>query len=92
MPASSKTLEKLHNALGKDTTAELEGLDSEALRKRIVGAQDAMKKVQEELDANPDYQELKANKKALEEGKRDVNKRQRAITALCLHLLEERGE
>lgn len=88
---SDKKLEKLQKALGKETVEELQALSIPDLKQRVVDANSAMKQVEEELEANPKYQELKENLKALREGKKEVNKRQRAIIKYSLHELDVRG-
>lgn len=84
-------LEKIEKTLGLETVKELEAFDEASLKKRIVEANQAMKQVAEELEANEKYQEIKENKKALESGKREVNKRQKAVIAYCLSLLDSKG-
>jgi len=83
--------EKLQKVLGIDTVEELEKLDSDILKERIANAAQAMQAVRDELEANPKYQELKENLKALTSGKKEVDKRQKAIIKFCLHLLESKG-
>ena len=82
-------LEKALKAVGEDTAKELEAMSPEQLKERIVNAESAMKQVADELEANPKYQEIKENKKALELGKKEVNARQKAIIALALHHLSK---
>lgn len=88
---NDKEFEKLEKALGKETMSELEALDNSSLEQRVVAANQAMKQVAEELQANPKFQELKESLKALSAGKRDVNKRQNAVIKYCLQLLTDKG-
>lgn len=87
-----KQLDKVHSKLGKATIEELDKFSEADLKKRVVEANQAMKQVADELEANEKYQELKRSKSALEQGKKDVNARQNAIIKYCLHLLEEKGK
>lgn len=89
---NDKQLERLEKTLGEETLAEMEAMSEEELKKAIVDANSSMKQVQEELDANPKYQEIKENLKAITQGKKDVNKRQRARIQYSLHLLESKGK
>jgi hypothetical protein len=85
---SPKKLEQIEKLLGKEFALELQGLAPEAIKEKVVQAEQAMKEASEELEANPKYQELKESLKALSEGKKEVNKRQKAIIAYALHLLD----
>lgn len=84
--------DKMKNALGNDTIEELESMNLAELQKVIVDASTAMKQVKDELEANPKYQELKADKSAAEAGKRDVNKRQGAKIKYAIERLGEIGK
>lgn len=84
---SDPTIEKLIKTIGKETREELDSLSPEDLKQRVVQANQAMKQVKEELQANPNYQELRSNLLALTQGMKDVNKRQRAIIAYALTIL-----
>lgn len=70
--------DKLSKTLGKDTIEELESMDESELRNVIVQASDAMKQAKEELDGNVRYQDLKAKCNAMTEGKKAIDKRQKA--------------
>lgn len=83
-------LDKALKLLGQETVIELEAMDVDQLKMRIVEANAAMNKVAEELELNVAYQDLKANKTALEAGKNEVNKRQRAIILAALSLLGDK--
>lgn len=85
-------LQKALKNLDPDTVKELEAMSVEDLNKRIVEANKAMQDVQNELDKNEDYQNLLESKKAMEEGKKAVNKRQNSIICVALSLKEEKGK
>lgn len=89
---NNKKLEKLIKAIGPETATELESLSAEELKARIVVAEMAVKAAQDELEANPKYQELREGVKALSEGFKEVRKRQKGITQYSLQLLEEKGQ
>lgn len=74
--------------IGKDKVSELEAMSADQLKQVIYEANDAMRIVQDELDANPAYQELLENKKAIESTKRDIFTTQRAVIAYSLQLMD----
>lgn len=80
-------LDKVIKMLGKEAIAEIDSNDNDNLPQVITNAEQAMQQVQQELEANPKYQELKDSLAALTAGKREVYARQRAIIAYCLHIL-----
>jgi hypothetical protein len=84
-------LEKAYKSVGEETVKELEAQSPEDLKRRVVEASDAMKTVSEELEANDAYQQLRESKTALEQGRNEVNKRQKAIILIALNLLKEKG-
>lgn len=88
----SKKLEKAYKALDPETIKEIEALGPEELREKVVQASQAMVQVQTELDNNSDYQEMLENKKAMEAGKKEVNKRQKAVITVALNALENMGK
>jgi hypothetical protein len=89
---NDKKLKKISKELGVEFLKELEALSPEELREKVVQAESSVKQAYDELDANHEYQELKENKKAMEQGMKDVKKRQNAITLYALHLMEEMGK
>ncbi len=89
---SAKKQEKIEKILGQETIKELESYDSDGLVGMVAKAEGAVKQAQDELEANSAYEELKENLKALSAGMKEVKKRQRAIVAYSLHLLEEAGK
>ena len=89
---SDKKYEKIEKAIGKDTVAQLEGFDQSALTSRVVQAEQAIKGAVDELEANTEYQSMKEALNDMKQGMREVRKRQNAVIAYCLHLLEEKGQ
>lgn len=85
-------LDKAYKNLDAETIAEIEGLTEESLKSRITQANQAMQQVSDELDANDQYQELLESKKAMEEGKKEVNKRQNSVITVCLSVLAGQGK
>lgn len=84
-------LETARKTLGKQDLEELDKMSEADLKKRIVQASEAMREAHDKLEANEAYQRAKADASMLSQGKRDVNKRQNAFIAYCLHLLTEKG-
>lgn len=84
--------EKLQSVLGKDTVKEMEAMSEEELKQIVVTATKAMQEVVDELEKNEAYQEIKSKKTALESGKKEVDKRQKARIKLSFHLLEAKGK
>lgn len=84
-------LEKAYKSVGEDTVRELESQSPEDLKRRVVEASEAMRTVSEELEANAAYHQLRESKSALEQGRNEVNKRQKAIILIALNLLKEKG-
>lgn len=85
----SKKYEKIVKILGMDKVNELQLLSVEEQKEQVVNAEQAIKQAQDELEAMPKYQELKENLKDLSEGLKEVRKRQKAISQLCLSMLED---
>lgn len=83
----SKKLTKAMESLGTDTVREMEASSPEDLRKRIVDASEAMETADNELKSNPNYDRLREDLKALSQGKRDLDKRQKAIIIVALSIL-----
>lgn len=84
--------DKVVSAIGQLTKDEMDSMDESQLRTRIVQANQAMKETQEELDNNERYQQIKESKKVLEQGKNEVNKRQKAIIQYALRRMDEMGK
>lgn len=83
----SKKVTKAYETLGTDTVKEMEAMGPDDLKKRVVEANEAMRSASDELEANPNYDKLREDLKALTQGKRDLDKRQRAIILVALSLL-----
>lgn len=86
-----KNIEQLIKTLGEETKAELDSLDANGLARTVVQSSTAMQEVNDELEANEIYQELKAKVTAATAGKREVDKRQKAKIKYCLLRLQELG-
>jgi hypothetical protein len=89
---SDKKIKKIEKILSAELTSEIGIMDPKALKAMIISSETSIKTAEEELEANPKYQELKENLKALSGGLRDIKKFQRARIDLALHILEEKGE
>lgn len=92
MPLTDKKLDKISKLLGDDTLKELDALSTSDLKSRVVIAEQSIAQAIQELEANPKYQEFKEALKDLSGGLRDVKKRQNAIIAYAIHLLEQGEE
>lgn len=88
---SDKKLAQLEKILDADTRQELSTASVDEMRKRIAEAAGAIKTATDELEANPQYQELRESLRACSEGVRELKKRQNAIVQYSLHILEDRG-
>lgn len=86
-----RNFNKLVAILGNDTVTEMEAMSESELKGLIYCANNAMREEKDKLDDNDAYQEIKLKKSALEQGKREVDKRQRAKIEICLRMLEEKG-
>lgn len=75
--------------LDVDTVKELEAASEEALRERIVSANQAIEQAERELEENERYQEIKEQKKAAEAGLKELRKRQNSIIAVAVNHLNK---
>jgi hypothetical protein len=91
MALSDKKYAKIEKILGKDKMASLDGGKVEELQVTISNAAAAIKQAQDELEANPMFQELKENLKALSSGMREVKQFQNAVIQYSLSLIEDKG-
>jgi hypothetical protein len=87
-----KQLDKISNILGLELINEINALDSDSLKNQIVQAETAMKDAKQELEANPKYEEIKEQLKAITAGLKEVRKFQNAKIAYALDLLESKGQ
>lgn len=85
-------LDKVAKALGRDTVEEMDAMDETELKKVVVEATSAMKQVKEELEANKDYQAAKYDVSAFSQGKREVDKRQKARVQYALDRIDGLGK
>lgn len=81
-------MKNVKDKIGKDKASELEAMSADQLKQVIYEANDAMRIIQDELDANAAYQELLENKKAIEETKRIIFTTQKAVIAYSLQLMD----
>lgn len=88
---SNKKLARIEKLLGRDAMGVLEGASPESLGVTIAHSCAAMKEAEDQLEANPKYQELKESLKACSAGLREVKAFQNAKIQYALHLSEERG-
>lgn len=84
--------EKALKNLDVETVKEIEALNGEALKQRIVQANQAMEQAERELEENPNYQELKESLKAVTAGMKEVRKRQNSVICVSLANLESKGQ
>lgn len=85
-------IDKIKGALGVTTIEEMDTMNEQELKNVVVEASTAMKEVAQALKENAEYQEAKENVKAFSQGKKDVDKRQKARIAYSLTRLEELGK
>lgn len=85
-------LEKALKNLDPETVKEIESLDVDGLKQRVVQGSQAMDQAENELEANPDYQELKESLKAVTAGLKELKKRQNSVICLALHVLQSKGQ
>lgn len=85
----SKKLTKAVESLGTETIKEMEAMGPEDLKRRIVEANEAMRDAADGLENNSQYDRLKEDLKALSQGKREVDKRQKAVILVALSLLNK---
>ncbi len=89
---TEKKLESIEKILGKEKIESLDSGQVDELQITISNAAAAIKTAQDELDANPLYQELKENLKVLSAGMKEVKKFQNAVIQYSLNLIEEKGK
>lgn len=83
----NKRLTKAYEFLGEEKVHELGNASVESLEKQVVTSSEAMQKAQSELEAMPKYQAAKQVLKDLSVGKKEVDKRQKALILVALSLL-----
>ncbi len=91
MSLSDKKLARIEKVLGPDKMQSLEGGQVGELQITISNSAAAIKQAEDELEANPKYQELKESLKAVSEGLREVKKFQNAVIQYSLSLIEDKG-
>jgi DNA-binding NtrC family response regulator len=88
---SDKKLNKIAKVLSKQELEDLGSAAVESLEHNILISVAAIKEAEDQLEANPVYQELRENLKVLSAGLREVKKRQNAIISFCSHMIEQKG-
>lgn len=89
---NDKLLEKLYKVLGEQAVNETRALSAEQLEHTIVSCTQEIEEVKTELEANPKYQQLKEDLKAIKSGLSEVKKYNNARIQLAVALLAERGQ
>lgn len=84
--------EKIVKALGKDVIEELDTLSEDDLKDVIVNSLESMSEAAEKLAANPKYQELSEKLNDVTQGKKNVDKYQKAKIAYARKRLKEMGK
>jgi vancomycin permeability regulator SanA len=87
-----KKLTRIEKILGQETIQEIVAKPHEEVRAMIIAAETAIQEAEDELHANPNYQELKENLKALTAGLREVKQRQRAIIDFSVYTLNPNAQ
>lgn len=85
-------LNKIEKILGEEIMEEIRAMGEEELKKVIIQAEQSMKEAKDELEANPKFQQLKEDLKALRCGFLDVKKFQTAKLNLALMQLNPSEE
>jgi len=85
-------LEKILKVLDEDMLSELNNMNEAALKEQITKSEQSIKVTRDELEANPKFQELKENLKALRHGYSEVKTFQTAKIQYALIRLEEMGK
>lgn len=92
MNNQEKLLDKAAKVLGAEQTNEIRALGEEQLRNIIVASTREISEAKAELEANPKYQELIENKKALSSGYSDLRKLLTVKIQLAVNTLNEKGK
>jgi hypothetical protein len=86
-----KYAKKLKGTAGDLFKEEVEALDADGLKQKIVEAENALTLNQRTQDADAKLEEIKLQLKDLTAGYKDVKGFQTAKLQYCLYLLESRG-
>lgn len=89
---NDKLFQKISKVLGEQLVNETRTLSAEQLESLIVTATQEVEEAREELEANPKYQQLKEDLKALKSGFSEVKKINNSRIQLAVALLAERGQ
>ena len=90
MPLSEKKLDKLYKTLG-ETAVELDSLGPEDLKVVVLGCEQELKRVTDELEALPAFIKAKEVLSDLRSGLSPIKKDMNARIQYALHRLEELG-
>lgn len=89
---SEKKLAKIEKLLGKELIDGIVTMAPDRLETQIALSAGAIKEAEDQLEANPKFQELKDSLKACSAGLREVKAFQNAKIQFALHMLEEKGK
>ena len=92
MNNQEKLLEKAIKVLGVEQANEIRSLSEEQLRNLIVNSTREISEAKAELEANPKYQEVVEQKKALSGGYSDLKKLLTVKVQLAINSLQEKGK
>lgn len=92
MTNHEKLIEKAIKLLGVEQTNEVRSLSEEHLRNLIVSATREISDAKAELEANPKYQELVEQKKAISGGFSELKKLLNTKIQLAINSLNEKGK
>lgn len=84
--------EKLLKVLGKDVKEEMDTLGDSELKNLIVNSLESMSEAAEKLARNPTYQDLARRLNDVTQGKKDVDKYQKAKITYARRRLREMGK
>lgn len=84
-------MDKLAKIIGAERLEELKNSSVEKLKETIVTASMQKSEAKRELEANPNYQQLKADMKALKGSYNDLSKELNAVIRAAVEILEEKG-
>jgi outer membrane receptor for ferrienterochelin and colicin len=85
-------LSKDEKLLGVDTCREMESMATSQLEDVIVQANASIKQAKDELEKNPNYQDVKSKMRDLTGAFNDLKRRQNGKIAFALKLRESRGK
>ena len=84
--------EKVLTLLGSEYVEKIDAMDSQGLHEMIVQSEQAIKEAKEQMEANPNYQDLKEKLSAFRAGFSELKKFQSAKIQYSLDCLENFGK